>query len=1079
MLQRLDRHVPSNIADRGRVCGTDPAMRYLPPHYLYAPLHQRLSHIDLVEIRHVVVSRWSKSEPEQAADQLRRTLATHAAVPEIAGLDATVPADAVALTVGDIIEPQPGDKISAAREIGVLWTDGPVLIVQLAFSGSTAGQVTTPMGGNVLVVAEAVIQLVRAVRHAQATRTPLALRTSEDWTRTARVMTEAERLYTEVVEKLHAEWFLGAAPAPKEQIVRAVHGSQAQADGAKVVRRTTEGLVDHLPNPQRAPVAESKLPVWRRHVRDETALDGRARAGKVLLAEWDVSVVPAVQAALRAVASGATADELAAIGVAHRIPTSGRTNGPRTSTMDQVGWYSARRRMRRLLQIGDGGLIPADADVDTDLDVRHRLARVIAARDGLEIIRHRIPSTEPTDLTTYGHVQLPVHRERPGDRGYVQVERPIGWPPRHTVVTDTRTITVPLGTFPTASPVLGLVETPISATEAQVEVPIGVLGDPVVDRDGLPVPWTRLGVANSVYDVIIERWRQPATNEGGRRLRHDRTSVVPTIPDLSAVIDGQERTVRLRPIGPPHARVRQVWARPTGITGGWRLERLRRLEDRLLIGDVDVTSWRIGSIQERRLLKSVADALETAATTAMAAAGELELVVPTLSRPDPTATATATADRLAARAADLRTQADQADGDATGQELMAGRALSDGREDDADRYEVMATDLRAQAADLRAQADQLDAQADAVVTDAATAEDGQVDVSRLAHLLAAMQVVSDPTHATPGLVEGDATVIAELVHRMLPTESDWTVTIDVDRNELSWTATAVLDTRDNGQLRLPLSGTVPMTGYRQKTEGSGIPGLVARWMTGELATIDDLQAAGPRNTSRAAVVKTWIRPALGEVYVVGPQRRMALADHPYPVVRAAVHAAVTGERPTPAPWTAAWEEHIATTYRDTAGWNDSACPVPLVDAAIIIGCLAQGPATVDQLATATGIDATVIRRLARPRPPYSGGPGRPTLVNQHDPNTLLALHDCPHSGCGGVADVLAFLPETHVAAGAPGGVLCSSCMRIPHPDLAHVIFPPVYRETVTRDPALDARHGSITNAPTTVSMPAVHVPVMG
>ena len=709
-------------------------MRYLPPHYLYAPLHQRLRHVDLTAIRHVVVSRWSKSQPEQAADQLRRTLATHAAVPEIAGLDTTVPTDAVALTVGDVIQPQPGDTITAGREIGILWTDGHVLIVQLAFSGSTAGQVTTERGDNVLVVAEAVIQLVRAVRHAQPTRTPLALRTSEDWTRTSRVMSEGERLYSEVVEKLQADWFLGAGPAPKEQIVRAVHGSQAQADGAKVVRRTTEGLVDHLPNPDRAPVAESKLPVWRAHAKDDAALDGRARAGKVLLAEWDVSVVPAVQAALRAVASGATADELAAIGVAHRIPTAGRTNGPRTSTMDQVGWYSARRRMRRLMQIGDGGLIPADADVDTDLDVRHRLARVIAARDGLEIIRHRIPATEPSDLTTYGHVQLPVYRNSPGDRGYVQVERPIGWPPRHTVVTDTRTITVPLGTFPTASSVLGLVDTPISATEAQVEVPIGVLGDPVVDDDGQPVPWTRLGVANSVYDAIIDRWRQPATNDGGRRHRHDRTSVVPTIPDLPAVIDGQQRTVRLRPIGPPHARVRQVWARPTDITGGWRLERLRRIEDRLLIGDVDVTGWRLGSVKERALLQSVADALESAATTALhAAAGELELVVPTVSRPDPTATATVTADRLAARAADLRAQADRADGDAEGQELMAGRALRQGREDDADRYEAMATDLRAQAADLRAQADQLDAQADAVVTDAAAAEDGQVDVSRLAY----------------------------------------------------------------------------------------------------------------------------------------------------------------------------------------------------------------------------------------------------------------------------------------------------------------------------------------------------------
>ena len=663
----------------------------------------------------------------------------------------------------------------------------------------------------------------------------------------------------------------------------------------------------------------------------------------------------------------------------------------------------------------------------------------------------------------------------------MRVERPIGWPPRHTVVTDTRTtITVPLGTFPTASPVLGLVETPISATEAQVEVPIGVLGGPVVDDDGQPVPWTRLGVTNSVYDAIIDRWRQPATNNGGRRLRPARTHVVPAVPDLPAVIDGQQRTVRLRPIGPPHARVRQVWARPTDVTDGWRLERLRRIEDRLLIGDVDVTDWRLGSVKERALLQSVASALETAATTALhAAAGELELVVPTVSRPDPTATATARADLLAARAADLRVQADQADGDATGQELMAGRALSDGREDDADRYEAMARDLRAQADDLRAQADQLDAQADAVVTDAAAAEDGQVDVSRLAHLLAAMQVLADPAqHATPGLVEGDATVIAELVHRMLPTESAWTVTIDVDRSELSWSATAVLDTRDNGQLRLPLSGTVLMTGYRQKTEGSGIPGLVARWMTGDLATIDDLQAAGPRTTSRAAVVKTWIRPALGEVYGVGPQRRLALADHPYPLVRAGLHAAVTGERPTPTPWTAAWEEHIATTYRNTAGWNDSACPVPLVDGAIILGCLAQGPATVDQLATATGIDPTVIRRLARPRPPYSGGPGRPALVKQHD-RTTLALHDCPHSGCGGVADVLAFLPETHVAAGAPGGVLCSSCMRIPHPDLAHVIFPPVYLQTVTRDPALDARHGSITNAPTTVPMPPIHVPVMG
>ena len=89
MLPRSDRHALSNIADKGRGCGTDPAMRYLPPHYLYAPLHQRLRHVDLTAIRHVVVSRWSKSQPEQAADQLRRTLATHAAVPEIAGLATT------------------------------------------------------------------------------------------------------------------------------------------------------------------------------------------------------------------------------------------------------------------------------------------------------------------------------------------------------------------------------------------------------------------------------------------------------------------------------------------------------------------------------------------------------------------------------------------------------------------------------------------------------------------------------------------------------------------------------------------------------------------------------------------------------------------------------------------------------------------------------------------------------------------------------------------------------------------------------------------------------------------------------
>lgn len=1059
-------------------------IRYQDPYQVHLPLLQLLARNfdDLSSVEHVVPSRWSKSDRAGAADQLRRTASSHSHVPAVAAITAQ-PATSVPVRVGDVIQPHARDDISASTQIGVVWMHGPVLVLQLGFSGSVAGTVTNERGDKTLVVVEAVIQLLKAIRHVQGDELPpLDLRTSPDWTRTSRVPSEAERLY-EWTADLRVGWWTGRDQVSGHHIVRAVYGSEAKADNVKTVGRTSEGIVDHLPYPDRAPVSESQLPVWRRHVRDGNALDGRRRVGggkgrSALLAEWDIDVVPAVQATLRAVAAGATHAELAAIGVAHRIPIPATTNGPRTKTMADVPWSSAEQRMTRLLWVGDGTRLP-----DNDLDRRRKLSRIIAARDGVDVIRFTLPKQAPVGLETYGTQQLPVHRHRPTDRGFVQVDRQIGWPPKHEVIDSSATITVPLGTFTGPSRVLGLVETPISETEATVEVPIGVLGDPVVDEDGSPVPWERLGVDTSVYEAIIDRYSQPSRNDGGRRHTSSTTAVVPPVPDVPVTINGQDRTLRLRPIGPHRSRVRQVWARPVDIVGGWRLEQVRRVDGRLLIDTTDVTDWRVGSIQERALLRSVADAVETAATTALATAGDIDLAVPAASHVDPVAQAEADRARLAARADSLREEADRLEEDADGQDLLAGRALQRQEEDKVIRYEDRAEELRGEAARLRDQADRVVADAEHAVTAAAAGADttGEIDISRLSHLLAAMQVVASRDHDTPGLVTGDATVIATILHRMLDEDtSDWTVDVDLDVGELRWTATATIATRDSGQLRMPLHGRVPLTGYRQEAPGSGIPSLVSRWMTGELPTIEDLQAAGPRETSRAAVVKTWIRPTLGELYGVAPQRRMALTDHPYGIIRHAVHAAVTGDRPSPAPWTAAWEDHIVATYRDTTGWNDAACPMPTVDAAIIIGCLAQvETATVTELVNVTGIDAGTIRALARPRHPYHGGPGRPALIHRVS-STTVALHRCPHEGCDGVADVLAYLPETHVASREPGGVLCRTCRRVPHPDLANVRFPAVYAQRpVTRDPGLDIRHGSVTHAPTTIPLPtAVHIPMV-
>ena len=1049
---------------------------------------------EIAKIRAIFISRWSKQgDIASAAEQLARTLENfrqNQAIEQVIALGDEVfdtpqgraAHRVVPITVGDIIDltdiadgtsPPPASEL-----IGYLLIRGDIAVLRVAYSGSIAGAIYDRRGEPTNIYTETLCQLLKAVRHHQAElgiawrETDLSLRFSSDFTRLGRFAVEATRMFSWFTQ-LHVGWWLGNDAQATDRfavLINAFRAHDAESKGADSTGRTNEGIVDHLSYPERTPMAENVMPVWRRHRADPDMIDGRARAGGIaggrgsLLADWDVEVVPAVRAWLRAEAAGASHAEMAVLGIAHRIPTTrpGKTVGKRDSTMDRLPWAAARRRTANLLYLyGEPRRldpVPTDGP-NSDAIARANQQRLIyldAARLGIERVTHRVPVTVVPSPTTYGQHQHPVLRDSETDHGYVMVPRLIGFPPAHTTRLESRTVRVPIGTFPDPSRVLGLTETPVSTTESEVTLDIEVIDAPVLDGSGAPVPWTGLGIEDEVDDKIIDRLTNP-TNVGGRKGQAgEMPTVLPAVADHPLCEGDVEMVVRVRPEGPPTARARSLWVRPANRSGGWSLGEVRsvRAKDgtrRYLADNEDVTAWRRGYISERRLLESVANSFVEQAARAFD--GDVELVLP-LPR-DHASNAAEVRRRQLEHQRDAASSArDDLLEDADGFDLLAGRRLLREDGEGSDKAEQKARGLRRQAEEQAGIIHDFDRQLAELATEADEVREVFLDERWLSHFAALLHKLAQPNRKHPAVI--DEKPLLPIRHVCDRIFVDWRFTPPVN-GYVGWSCTALIDTIDDKQVELPLCGQVKDTsdgggwGPREDDE------LLHSVLSG--TDIDTAITSLHRTTTRSAVVHTRLFPALGRLNIAS-RLKAALLDHPHTVAGRAVLAARTGIRTTQLTWGDGYEQWMIRRY-SSGSWSRAACPTDVTEVMIIAACLNAHPETgveINELVDKTGIPIVRIRRMVNPasagRPDGnhpSGHIRRPAFFRWISPG-IIGLHPCPHTTCraeSGWASIVVFLPETNPHPGNTGGVLCDTCLRLPIPGFEDVQFPEDYRHLVT------------------------------
>ena len=1048
---------------------------------------------EIAAISAFYVSRWSKQgDIASAAEQLARTLENFRTDPSIEQVitlgDAVFDTPegraehrVVPITVGDIIDlvdiadgtsPPPASEL-----IGYLLIRGSVAVLRVAYSGSIAGAIYDRRGEPTNIYTETLCQLLKVVRYHQAElaipwrETDLSLRFSSDFTRLGRFAIEATRMFSWLTQ-LHGGWWLGNEKQPNDRfaaLINAFRAHDAESKGADSTTRTNEGIVDHLSYPERAPMAENTMPAWRRHRTDSDMIDGRARAGGdargrgSLRADWDVDAVPAVRAWLRAEADGASHAEMAVIGIAYRIPTTrpGKTVGKRDSTMDQLPWAAARRRTANLLYLyGEPRRLDPEPTDTPKRDViaranQRRLMYLDAARLGIERVTHHVPVTVVPSPSTYGQHQHPVLRDSETDHGYVMVPRLIGFPPAHTTRVESRTIRVPIGTFREPSRVLGLVETAVDVTESEVTLDIEVVDAPVLDAAGAAVPWTGLGIDDEVYDKIIARLTNP-TNHGGRNGQcGEMPSVLPAVADHELHEGDATMVVRVRPEGPPTARARSLWIRPADKTGGWSLGEVRsvRADDgtrRYLMDKVDVTGWRRAYISERRLLESVAKSFVDQAGRAFD--GDVELVLP-LPRDDASTGIEVRRRQLEHQRDAASTARDKLVEDAEGQDLLAGRRLTRGDEEGADKAELKSQLLHGEADEQTSTIHELDRQLADLIAEADEVREVLLDERWLSHFAALLHKLAKPTREHPGVI--DEELLLPIRHACDRIFVDWRFTPPVD-GYVHWSCTAILDTIDEKRVQLPLTGQVKDT-----SDGSGWGAReddeLLRTVLGG-TDIDVAITSLHRTTDRAGVVNTRLYPALGRLNIAS-RMKSPLLDHPHKVAGHALLAALANIQPTQRTWTDGYQQWMQRRYTNGT-WSRSACPTDVTDVMIIAACLEQHPATgveINELVDKTGIPIARIRLMVNP--PSAGRPTgprpkghirRPAFFRWTAPG-IIGLHPCPHKACRAESDwasIVVLLPETNPQPGKVGGVLCDRCLRLPIPGF-DVQFPEDYRDLVT------------------------------
>lgn len=1055
---------------------------------------------EVAAIAAVIVTRWSKADDVAgAAEQAARTLAQFSddqRVREVIDLGdepfSTAAGRAkhrvVPVTVGDVYDlfdiSERETPPSADAVIGYLFIYGTLAVFRVAASASVAGAIYDRRDEPTNLYTESLVQLLKLIRFHQEQLgitwldTELSMRFSDDFTRASRFALEAQRMLRWFSE-LHIEWWLGSERQPRDKfavLINQLRAHDAESKGTDSTVRTSEGIVDHLIYPDRDPRAESKMLPWRGYVMDpEGGMDPRKRVtadggkGKCLATEFRVDVVPAVRAWLLALAGGATHEELAAICVAYRLPTvrPGQTNGPRLTTFDKLDWSTARSRADTMLLLNNEPkrLEPLpDADDPQRpcierLNAR-RLAYLEAARTGIERVTYSVPKTAEAGLRHFGQTGQLVVRENQADRGYVIINRNIGFPQAHTLKTEQRTICVPRGTFVQPSRVLGLRETAISDTEAQVTLGVDILDDPITDDSGQPVPWERLGLHQSVFDAIYGALSEPQ-NDGGRLNEVGPcATALPNIPNRAVTFEGEDLEVYVRSSGAWNSRRREVWCRPAEMTGGWGVERRRNVEvdgeNRLFIDGEDRSDWWRGTIQERLLLKSVLENLTTQVDAAFDHDVELSLPVPV---GDGNAALDAQRRQLEQRRVTALDAAAEHERNAKGQDLLRGTALVDldaardegdddavaQHQEEAERAKEHAAELRTDAKAQRAAVAQLDEQLEALEAEATQAREAVLDERWLSHFAALLWKLLDDDHE-PGraVVTGELLVVHTILDRML---DHWTVLPPVD-GYVQWSCTATLDTIAGDRVTLPLSGRVLDTANGRNAKDPESVELLGRVLDG--ANINDVLADGQRGTTRESFVRRMF-DALDELGVPA-RKKAAFIDHPHAVARQALRASVTGQRPSPAPWLSGYEQWIHGVYT-TGTWSRSACPTDVTDVQLVAACLQQHPTGVEigELTQKTGVTIQRIRQMLTP--PVGGKEHirRPAFFRWVSEG-IVGLHPCPQDDCpaeNGWASIVVLLPESNPQPGEPGGVLCDDCLRLPIPGMRDVIFPTTYRTLVT------------------------------
>lgn len=401
-------------------------------------------------------------------------------------------------------------------------------------------------------------------------------------------------------------------------------------------------------------------------------------------------------------------------------------------------------------------------------------------------------------------------------------------------------------------------------------------------------------------------------------------------------------------------------------------------------------------------------------------------------------------------------------------------ALMHGADDDREAARVALeeeTELRKtakghhkRASDLRAQLEQ-----PKIVASSET----EIDVTSLELVAAGLQARwTDPNtnHENPASVPPELAEATRALHR----GSFRAEPVGEHETMLRWQIDWHLPLKDGRVAVTRRTGTVK--NGQQRVSAHGNPGVVAQRYLGEDLSYHDIgtefgiDGSGKTTSLLLYTLKNW----LGEPSEVDGSKRViptsdarrAILDAP-PEVRRVIWAWKTGNDDAVTDLPKQWRRHIVEVYSDPAfAWGESwtASTWDLHRRALdYITSQPNSSQGVDLVTLQRELEAprdllvTLAAERQKPKPTSSPAASQPAVLNRNwkrlqreitDIDRRLIPKPCPHEDCPGIDDTGATSFASHVlyVPENPQGLLCPVCMRAPDADVAHIVFPDVYRQ---------------------------------